>query len=278
VLSSVLMLPHGAEIVPAPYVTYNEAFRPLHDAMRVVGQDVASRQTKLVLMLTPHGYSLDHAYAVYLHERLQGLFYTLSESNIFGEIAERMLWPGDRVQAERLLATMQASGIAAEGLTHGSPSYPLALAWGESVPLRYLAAENGPSFVIIGLPRSRHDRLPAMQGDLAALGRILYDLASSFDGSVSIVSSADLSHTHSAEGPYGFHPTSKVFDETVQRWASKPERAHLERMLAMQPEAKACGMAGMCVLQSVLDQARFSSRRLIYALPTYYGMAVAEWA
>jgi aromatic ring-opening dioxygenase LigB subunit len=277
-LSSVLMLPHGAEIIPTPGQPYNEAFRPLHSAMEQAGQALAARKSDLVIMFTPHGYNLDAAYTIYLHERFQGLFYNLTESNIFGDIAGRMLWAGNREQADAVLSGLQRCGVAAEGLVHGSPTYPLALAWGESVPLRYLLNGDKPQVVLIGLPRSRHDRLIQMQDDLATLGRVLLSVAAAYPGAVSIVSSADLSHTHAVQSPYGYHESASVFDATVQAWATTPTRDKLERMLALQPTALACGMAGMCVLQTVLEAAPLPCQQLVYAAPTYFGMAVSQWA
>ena len=277
-LSSVLMLPHGAEIIPTPGQPYNEAFRPLHTAMDQAGAALAERKTDLVIMFTPHGYSLDAAYTIYMHERFQGLFYDLTESSIFGEIAERLLWTGDHEQASAVLSGLQAQGVPVEGLVHGSPSYPLALAWGESVPLHYLVRNNKPKVVLIGLPGARHDRLAQMQNDLATLGRVLLSVAAAYPGAVSIVSSADLAHTHTAQSPYGYHESAAEFDATVQAWAAAPTRDKLERMLSLQPTAKACGMAGMCVLQAIFDSAPLPCRQLAYVAPTYYGMAVGTWA
>lgn len=277
-LSSVLMAPHGAEIIPTPGQPYNEAFRPLHVAMERAGKALAERNTDLLIMFTPHGYSLDAAYTIYHHERYQGLFYNLTESNIFGDIAGRTLWTGDRDQASAVLAGLHTHGVAAEALVHGGATYPLALAWGEAVPLHYFVRGDRPKVVLIGLPRARHDRLAQMQGDLATLGRVLLDVAARYDGAVSIVSSADLAHTHTVQSPYGFHVSAAEFDATVQAWAAAPTRDKLQRLLALQPTALACGMAGMCILQAIFDEMPLPCRRVTYVAPTYYGMAVAEWA
>lgn len=276
-LSSVLMAPHGAEIIPMAGQPYNEAFRPLHAALDRAGQTLAERNTDLIVMVTPHGYSLDVAYTVYQHERFQGIFYHLTESNVFGDIAGRTVWSGDREQAGALLARLLDLGVAAEGLVHGAPTYPLELAWGECTPLHYLVRGDKPKIVLIGLPRARHDRLAQMQGDLATLGRLLLSVARDYAGAVSIVSSADLAHTHTAQSPYGQHESAAAFDALVQEWAAAPTRDRLERLLALQPTALACGMAGMCILQTIVDTTPLACQRITYAAPTYYGMAVVEW-
>ena len=277
-LSSVLMLPHGAEIIPTPGTPYNEAFRPLHEAMERAGREVAARKTDIDILLTPHGFTLSDIYVVYMHERFQALFYNLNESNTFGDIAARELWPGDRQTAERLLAAMKQKAIPADGLIQGSPTYALTLGWGETVPLHYLVAGETPRAVIVSLPRKRYEGLAEMQNNLADLGRVLLDLAESYPGAVSIVVSADMAHTHDATGPYGFHESADAFDHLVQQWAQKPTRGGLNELLALQPTAKACGMAGMCVLQSIFESANLTCAHTAYAAPTYFGMMVAHWS
>lgn len=276
-ISALFLLPHGAQIIPLPGIPYDEAFRPLHEAMQQVGQGIKDQNIELLFLLSPHGYSLAHAFVVYLHERYQGLFYDLSESNVFGHIVGRMLWPGDKPMAEALLSAMQTSGVAAEGLVHGSPSYPLTLAWGESIPLHYAISGDNPRAVIIAIPRRRHTNLPEMQDELTCLGHLLLKTAHNYTGSVGVVISADLAHTHTAQGPYGFHESAAVFDDLVQTWARKPQRQILNELLRLQPTAMACGMAGLIVAQTILENVSFSCDMVTYAVPTYFGMMVARW-
>ena len=116
-----------------------------------------------------------------------------------------------------------------------------------------------------------------MQNDLAALRRALLDIAAAYPGGVSIVSSADLAHTHSAQGRDGFHESAAAFDALVQRWARTPERETLNRLLALQPTAKACGIAGMCMLQTIFDSGHLTCGPTTCAVPSYFGMMVAQW-
>ncbi len=277
-LTSILMLPHGAEIIPAPGHPYNEMFRPLHRAMEEVGQQTARDNTDLLIMLTPHGTSLAEAFGVYQAERYQGIFYDLSESNVYGDVISHSLWSGDAEQAKRLLESLKQRGIAAEGIIQGSPDYPLALTWSEAVPLHYLAAADNPRALIMSLPRKRFSQLGAMQQDLIRLARVYLDLAEAYPGRASIVISADLAHTHSDSGPYGFHESAAVFDSLVQEWVRSPTEDRLASLLALQPTAKACGMAGLRVLQTILSETKLTSQQAVYAVPTYYGMLVARWS
>jgi aromatic ring-opening dioxygenase LigB subunit len=276
-LSSILMLPHGAEIVPGSHDPYNDAFAPPHTALERAAQQTAADKPDLFILVTPHGYTLPDDYVVYLHSRYQGLLYRLGESNIFGAIQTQAIWPADAGAAERLLAKMRAVGVPTQGLIQGGADYPLTLAWAESVPMHYLMRTVAAKTVIVSLPRQRLQGLMEMQQDLAALGAILLDLAAAHPGPVCVVISADLAHTHNAQGPYGYHPAAARFDAVVQEWVTTSTRDRLEALLALQPDAKACGMAGMCVAQTMIDQTQMPGQLLAYAVPTYFGMAAARW-
>ncbi len=275
-LTSVCLIPHGMQIIPGLEDHQPAAFHSLHDAMLRAGRDLRADQPDLLLLLTPHGHCIESAYLVYLHERFQGLHYRLTESNVFGEVGERFLWPGDRPAAEALLAALVAAGLPAEGLVQGSPGYPLTLAWGETVPLTYLAGSPGPRVIILALPRTRRDPR-AVGGQLERLGHTLLSFARAREERVALAVSADLSHVHDSSGPYGAHESAQPFDRLAQEWAREPTRERLERMLELQPTALACGLAGMCALQPLLAEAEMSLTWLAYAAPTYFGMMVARW-
>jgi aromatic ring-opening dioxygenase LigB subunit len=277
-LVSAYMLPHGTDIIPGIKEPYGEGFRPLHLAMEQAGKTLAAENPDLVIMLVPHGYTLPEQHVVYLHERYLGLLYDASNPDVFGAVQMADIWRGDRAAAEQVLAAMQAKHIPASGLIQGGPPFALTLAWSETVPLRYLLKDCAPRVVIISLPRTRYDKMLAIQPDLAALGDVLYEFAAASEQRVSIVISADLAHTHDAGGPYGFHKAAAKLDDHVDYWVRSPKRERLNQMLALQTDGKACGMAGMCVLQVILDRAHLKATTHTYAAPTYYGMMVAHWA
>ena len=277
-LVSAYMLPHGTDMIPGIKEPYDEGFRPLHLAMEQAGKTLAAENPDLVVMLVPHGYTLPEQHVVYLHERYLGLLYDAANPDVFGPLHMANIWHGDRAAAEMVLAAMQAKHIPATGLIQGGPAFALTLAWSETVPLYYLLRDCAPRVVIISLPRTRYDKMMAIQPDLAALGDVLYEFAAAHEQRVSIVISSDLAHTHDASGPYGFHAAAAKLDYHVDYWVRSPRRERLNQMLALQTDGKACGMAGMCVLQVILDRARLKSTERTYAAPTYFGMMVAHWA
>jgi len=275
-LISAYLVPHGNQIIPGLEQPYAEGFRPLHQAMEQARDRLAADGADLLILLTPHGIALPEAYGVYLNERLQGLYYDLSESNVFGQVRGRALWPGDRTVAEGLVAALQGAGLPAAGLLQGAPSFPIALTWGELVPLHYLGSSGSPRVVVVSLPRTRANLLK-IEDQLFTLGRTLRDFASRTEQRASLVISADLAHTHTAEGPYGVHASAPAYDHLAQEWAWAPTRERLAGLLELQPTALACGMAGMCALQPVLEAEGLVCSGVTYAVPTYFGMMVARW-
>jgi len=277
-LTSVYLVPHGMQVIPGLEEPYHEGFRPIHEALLQAGRDREADGPELLILLTPHGHTLPGSYLVYLHGRFQGLLYALTESNVFGELKSRALWTGDLPAAGQLLEAMRGAGLAAEGLVQGSPDYPLTLAWGEVVPLTYLAGSSAPRVVIISLPRRRSEGVAGMQAELAALGRVLLDYARAQAARVAIICSADLAHRHAASGPYGYHKSAAAFDRRALEWAQKPTREGLQGLLALDLTARACGLAGLCVLQEILEAEGLGCRSLTYAAPTYFGLLVSRWA
>jgi|GEM_PF-3002994 len=275
-LLSAYLVPHGNQIIPGLEEPYPAGFLPLHEAMQRARSELAADAAEILILLTPHGITLPDAYGVYLNERLQGFYYDLSESNVFGQLKGRALWPADRPAAEELLGALQAAGLPATGLIQGSATFPIALTWGELVPLHYLGSAGSPRVVVISLPRSRAS-LPQLQSQFFALGQALFAFADRDRRRISLVISADLAHTHTAAGPYGVHSSAPVFDRLAQEWAWQPTRERLARLLELQPTALACGMAGMCALQPVIEAARLAASSVTYAVPTYFGMMVARW-
>ena len=276
-LTSVIMAPHGPEIVPVAGRPHPEPFHRLHEALLDAGKAVASQKTDLLIVLSPHSYALADDYLLFLSERYQNLIYDLSESNIFGDIASRTLWPAERSAAEKLLAMLVAQGLPVQGIMHGTFTFPITLGWGEGVPLHYLAPEGQPRSVVITLPRKRLTGLDEMQSDLMRMGEVFLSFADVYPGNVSIVISADLAHAHQASGSYGFHESAPVFDSLAKEWVASPSEEKLVQMLPLAGTARVCGMAGMRVAQTIFNARPMTCRQLVYECPTYYGMLMARW-
>jgi aromatic ring-opening dioxygenase LigB subunit len=94
---------------------------------------------------------------------------------------------------------------------------------------------------------------------------------------VALIASADHGHAHDPDGPYGYDPAAKEYDERVVELV----RANrLGDLLAFDPafveSAKADSFWQMLVLHGALDDA-WDVDLLSYEAPTYFGMLCAAY-
>ncbi|MCE7736411.1 MAG: hypothetical protein GPJ54_16140 [Candidatus Heimdallarchaeota archaeon] len=278
-LNSIYFLPHGMQIIPGMEDPYNFDFEKLHIEMEKIKEVLESESSELIILVTPHGLNLEDRFLIYEHNELIGHYYRILEkqSVVYGDLVDTKKWQGSQETSLQLKQFLTNCDIDIEGLTQGYADYPLTLAWGETVPLYYLPEELNQQILVIGVPRSRHDKIYNMQESLVKFGQSIIEFCKNHSKSTSIIFSGDLSHTHTEDGPYGYHQSSKEFDRLVQLWSTDPKREIFEEILELQKTALACGMAGISMLQGIADKYQIYLKTSYYDLPTYFGMIVNQW-
>ncbi len=277
-IEKIYLLPHGLQIIPGVDSPYNENFRSLHDSMTEIGKNFKESKPDIVFLITPHGYSLDENYLIYGHNSFQGFHYELgAESVVDGEVFKTLKWRGDNNLSGELVDKLNANGIETDLLIHGSPDYPLTLCWGPVVPLTYFADED-MRIIILSLPRSRFERLEEIRMDLEKIGDVLLDYIGNElkNKKVNLIISADLAHAHSKDGVYPFHPSAVEYDKQVSEWVKSPSQEGVNELIKLNKTALSCGMAGMIILNSILDD-NWENIYNFYSCPSYFGMIVSEW-
>ena len=144
-----------------------------------------------------------------------------------------------------------------------------------------------PDVLVLSIPTARYNHSVGMIPDLLRLGGRLRDAFESTTASVYWIVSADLAHTHSAEGPYGYSEAAQVLDDAIDKWvqATDPNlrKMHLvEEAALVQDRGMSCGFTGLVLLQGAFDRDEelgFSWQGDLRANchPTYYGMMVAKF-
>jgi aromatic ring-opening dioxygenase LigB subunit len=170
----------------------------------------------------------------------------------------------DRDLADTIVEHARAANVPVLRVSYGGndpTQAELPLDWGTEVPLRFLRAQR---IVVVSPARDRplaeHVRLGAVIAR-ASGGR-----------GVALVASADHGHAHDADGPYGFHPTAKRYDERFLELLDS-EPLDFRPLVDLVEDAKADSLWQLLVLQGAVPDGR--AELLAYAAPTYYGMAVA---
>jgi aromatic ring-opening dioxygenase LigB subunit len=244
-----------------------------------IKDNIANENPEIIILITPHGLNLDEKFILYEHNEFLGNYYRIIEkqSVVYGDLIQTKAWQGNVEFSKILKSFLDNHNIPIEGVTQGYPDYPLTLAWGESVPLFYLSEKLSTKIVILGIPRSRHTKILEMQKSLFSLGKLIFNFCKNREENISIIISGDLSHTHVEDGPYGYDPSSKLFDQLVTNWSTTLSKSTFDEILILQNTALACGMAGISMLQGISEENSLKNQFCFYDLPTYFGMIINHW-
>jgi aromatic ring-opening dioxygenase LigB subunit len=142
----------------------------------------------------------------------------------------------------------------------------MSIDWGAGIPLWFLRA---PAVVVTpcrALSNDEHVRAGA------ALAR------ATADRRVAFIASADHGHGHTADGPYGFAPESKEYDEQIVELVRTNRLEELVgRDAGFAVAAKADSFWQLLMLHGAIGD-RFDAELLSYEAPTYFGMLTAGFA
>jgi aromatic ring-opening dioxygenase LigB subunit len=214
----------------------------LREAMEELGRRFAASGCKTAVVVTPH------------NVHVEGHFVVVTSARV-GE------WTTDGAAALALVQAVRAAGLPVVGVSYGGNDpreAEMPLDWGAEVPLGFVRPER---VVVVGPARDRP------LAEHVALGRVVAGLTTD----VALIASADHGHAHDPDGPYGFDPAARAYDDLFVRLVSK-RPLDFTPLAGLVADAKADSLWQLLVLQGALDG---GLELLAYAAPTYYGMAVA---
>jgi aromatic ring-opening dioxygenase LigB subunit len=286
-------LPHGDFVFDPTLVHDANGSLPLHDAAVDVGRRLVALAPDAVLLSTPHAIALSVDFAVYGNSVGAG-FAAIGQDLHNASFPLRRVWLDAQPLAPELSARVVASLVKAgltnvTRLTAFADSEPVALGWGEVIPLSFLAkARNGTAHrdppaaakvLVFSQPERRYNHSVAMIPELLRVGGVLHAELSAMSERVAVIISADLAHTHLASGPYGLSPAAEPFDLAVGEWARTLQSAALVLTAAKwAPKALSCGYTGLVMLQGLITASEAAGNPFAVAVvegpyhPTYYGM------
>lgn len=276
--------PHGLPLIDE-LSPEGEGTLATRAALTEVGRRCAAAQPDVLIILTPHGTRVDGAMC------LAG----------GGRAAGTLRWNERQIELNVPLDTVLTDRIAAAARIHATP---VALAgfggnqrdqstnpldWGTIVPLWFLgygrnmrghgdmfgappAQDDGPSVVIAAPSR----RLP--RSAMIAFGEAIAEAVRLDGRRVALVASCDWSHTHAADGPYGYHPAAAEVDAFVVQALRDNDPERLLDLPDDQVEAAAIdGLWQTLILAGALRSFPMRGEVLSYEAPSYYGMLVAAY-
>ena len=236
--------------------------------MEEVGRRFDRAAADVVVVLTPHNIHVEGAMAVITSGTIAGA--------LEGSPQIALRTPVDRGLATAVRDAIAVEGIPVVGVSYGANDQAAAtfpMDWAVLVPLWFMGGRATPPVpaVVVApardLPYERH----------VAAGRAIARAAEASGKRVALIASCDHGHGHDANGPYGFTPKSREFDERVVAIVKQDDLGALLRMdPALPVEGKADSYWQMLMLHGALGD-RWTGELLSYEAPTYFGMLCASY-
>ncbi|WP_449462475.1 extradiol dioxygenase [Tardisphaera miroshnichenkoae] len=248
--------PHGDELLRP---SDPESVK-LNEAMRAVAREREKAQIDTWVVLTPHNIRIPDHFAVLTCENLQG------------EVSGKAVTVKTDLELARAISARARSlGAPVVEVNYGALEGPLSslpLDWGTSIPLSFLY--HGEKLVVIGPAREVERKA------LLSFGSAVGEECARSQKGVGIIVSADNAHAHRADGPYGFSPAAKAYDDLVVKAFKESDLGLIAGIDdALLEAAKPDSFWQFMVMLGILSVKPMKPVFLAYGLPSYFGMLVA---
>lgn len=277
--------PHGFSLIPELGDDDDGALKT-RSALYELGRQFDAAEPEVIVIASPHGVRVDGAIA------LGGA----------GRAAGTLGWGGRHVEMNIPIDLELTDAIASNALARQIPiaivgfggnrrdQSVLPLDWGTLVPLWFLGHDRnipGSGRVISGTPDGE-DGLPVVlvspsrslsRSTHIEVGHAIADTANASGRRVAVIASCDWAHTHSATGPYGYHPLAAETDALIVDLVARNALGELAKITDETAQAVAMdGLWQALVLSGVVQSAPMPVTVLGYEVADYFGMLVACWS
>jgi aromatic ring-opening dioxygenase LigB subunit len=251
-----------AAIAPHGGLVFEEPEAATRGGMEELKRRFDAGQPEAVIVVTPHGTLVDGHFGVVRSGKVS------EHGNQFLDAEYLYEGAGDPALADACIRALQEDGLPALGVTFGTTvagESEMPIDWGAGIPLWFMRA---PAVVVTpcrALSNDEHVRAGA------ALARATNDRR------VAFVASADHGHGHTADGPYGFAPESKEYDDQIVELVRENRLRELVAWDAgVAVTAKADSFWQLLMLYGAVGE-DFDGELLSYEVPTYFGMICAAY-
>ncbi|RDU37889.1 extradiol ring-cleavage dioxygenase [Neobacillus piezotolerans] len=257
--------PHGGEIIPELQGAMPERMAKTRENMVKLGGWMSDAMPDSLIVLTPHGTRINGRFSITDSERMEGF---LRENEADFSMEKKV----DRELAKLINRQAAADGVPASTINYGTAAGPISclpLDWGVMVPLRFM-----PDVPVVVITPSREMSFE----DHINLGKALRKAVTQSGKRVGLIASCDWAHAHDADGPYGFDPAARQFDEET---VGLIQSNNLEKMAEFQEDfieaAKPDGIWQTLILAGAIPFEERKVEFLSYEAPTYFGLICAGY-
>jgi aromatic ring-opening dioxygenase LigB subunit len=270
------ILPHGFDLIPDLYPNSGEDWKKLIKAIEGVAKAIFESKPDIIVIASPHNLRIDGYIGVINTEWYHGTWWNEEKTK-----SVEMKLSCAREFGLALYNEIKEANLPVVSVNYGAADgefSSMILDWGTFIPLWFVNQiyiknkEKIPPILLITPSRE----IP--WEDLVEVGRLINKLSNDESKEVVFISSADHGHAHDEEGPYGYDPASKIYDDKVIQII---ERDELHKLLDFTEvfieHAKPDSLWQMLILHGIIEETYLRNEICIYECPTYYGMIVASF-
>ena len=238
--------------------------------MEELGRRFERARPEATIVLTPHNVHIDGHFAVVLAATVAGNLADWDAPSVVLEC------PVDLELAGNVVVALHDAAIPVVGVSFGANDPGAATApmdWGALIPLWVMGGRSQPQIpaVIASPARDRPFE------EHVRAGAAIATAAEAAGKRIALIASADHGHAHDAEGPYGFDPAAKEYDDRIVELVRADRLGDLlELDAAFIEAAKADSFWQMLMLHGALGDG-WRGEFLSYEAPTYFGMLCAAY-
>ena len=262
--------PHGTLAVPDAPGADDPGSATTQAAMEELGRRFDAARPDATIVLTPHNVHIDGHFAVVLAGSVSGDLADWDAPSV------RLECPVDLELARDVVVGIHDARLPVVGVSFGANDPGAATApldWGALIPLWVMGGRADPQ-VPVAIVSPARDR--PLEEHVRA-GAAIAAVAHASSKRVALIASADHGHAHDANGPYGFDPASKEYDDRVVEIVREDELGELLDLDASFVDAaKADSFWQMLMLHGALGDG-WRGELLSYEAPTYFGMLCAAY-
>jgi aromatic ring-opening dioxygenase LigB subunit len=184
--------------------------------------------------------------------------------------------PGEVTLSWLLLESLLACGLPAVGVSFGANDPAASVApmdWGVLIPLWFMGGRDDPPLPLVVITPARD----LSAADHVQAGTVIAAAAAASGLRVAFIASADHGHAHDPEGPYGYHPDARAYDELIVELVRGDRLDRLTEIpIELVERAKADSWWQMLMLHGATASG-WRGRLISYEAPTYFGMLTAAY-
>lgn len=259
-LSYGCVVPHSPNLVPEVGGEKAEYCARTREAMTELGIIICEeRQTKNVVVVSPHSPFLPEAFGVWEGKKLKGSMGRFQAPEITLEV---------KVSTELAEAIVDVAGRME--LPIGRLRKDWELDRGVTVPCIFMIKTDETNVVPVAISMLGWD-------EHWLFGTAIAKAAEQVDGDTVLIASSNLSHRITNDAPHGYSPAGAEFDELVRdAFIHGQLRELLDIPQDLCREASECGFSPLLVLGGAFDGRAVRGRILSYETPFGIGYLVAD--